>query len=127
MASIRGVTPFLRVPDIGQAVSFFVDTLGFKIGFEGGGYAYVWREGAAFRLVQDDMLAPRGEGRYTSYVDVEDVDALYAELKPKLDLLPPEHVCGPFDQHYGQREFTVVGPDGDLIAFGMAIPGFKPD
>jgi catechol 2,3-dioxygenase-like lactoylglutathione lyase family enzyme len=126
MPNLRHVTPFLRVPEIKQAIAFFVDTLGFKIGFEGGSYAYVWREGVAFRLMQDDPLPPRGNGRYTSYVDVEDVDALYAELKPKLDLLPPGHVCAPCDQDYGQREFTVIGPDGDLIAFGMGIPGFEP-
>jgi catechol 2,3-dioxygenase-like lactoylglutathione lyase family enzyme len=121
--NLNQVTPFLRVPDIDKAVAFFVDTLGFRLGFQGGGYAYVWREGAAFRMIQDDPLPPRGEGRYTSYVDVEDVDALWAELKPKLDLLPPDDVCGPpFDQDYGQREFWVKGPDGEIIAFGQGIP-----
>jgi catechol 2,3-dioxygenase-like lactoylglutathione lyase family enzyme len=43
MANLRDVTPFLRVPHIKDAISFFTDTLGFKVGFEGGGYAYVWR------------------------------------------------------------------------------------
>jgi catechol 2,3-dioxygenase-like lactoylglutathione lyase family enzyme len=122
MPSMRHVTPFLRVPDLKAAVVFFTDTLGFAIGFEGGGYAFVWRDDVAFRLIEDEALPPRGGGRYTSYVDVEDVDGLYAELKPKLDLLPPGHVCAPCDMDYGQREFTVIGPDGDLIAFGMGIP-----
>lgn len=122
MANLRDVTPFLRVPDIKAAITFFTDILGFKVGFEGGGYAYVWRENVAFRMIEDEALQPRGEDRYTSYVDVEDVDGLYAELKPKLDLLPPGHVCPPCDQDYGQREFTVIGPDGDIIAFGMGIP-----
>jgi catechol 2,3-dioxygenase-like lactoylglutathione lyase family enzyme len=121
MPFMHHVTPFLRVPDIEAAKAFFRDILGFTVGFEGGGYAYVHRDKAAFRMVQDEMLPPRGEGRYTSYVDVEDVDGLWAELKPKLDRLPPGHVCPPCDQEYGQREFTVIGPDGDLIAFGSAI------
>ena len=125
MANLRHVTPFLRVPDIKAAISFFTDVLGFKVGFEGGGYAYVWRDNVAFRMIEDEPQAPRGEGRYTSYVDVEDVDGLYAELKPKLDLLPPGHVCPPCDQDYGQREFTVIGPDGDIIAFGMGIQDAK--
>ncbi len=122
---MRNVTPFLRVPDIDKAIAFFTDTLGFKLGVSWGGYGFVYRDEIAFRMVQDD-LPPRGNGRYTSYVDVDDVDGLYAELKPKLDLLPAGHVCTPFDADYGQREFTVIGPDGDLIAFGAAIPGFKP-
>lgn len=122
MPELRDITPFLRVPDIDAAVSFFIDTLGFQVGFRGGEYAYVHRDSVAFRLVEDEKLPPRGKGRYTSYIDVEDVDALFAELKPKLDLLPSGHVAPICDQPYGQREFAVLGPDGDLIGFGSAIP-----
>lgn len=53
---------------------------------------------------------------------MRDVDALYAELKPKLETLPPADAHGPADKPYGQRELLVLGPDGDLIAFGMPIP-----
>lgn len=123
MAVMRDVTPFLRVPEIDAAIAFFTDTLGFKLGFKGGHYAYVWRDKVAFRLIEDDPHPPSSEGRYSVYVDVEDVDGLWAELKPKLDLLPPADVCGPpFDQDYGQREFWVKGPDGEIIAFGQGIP-----
>src|ERR1043165_2059310 len=123
MPKMRDVTPFLRVPSIDRAVAFFTDTLGFQLGFLGGGYAHVWRDGVAFRMIEDEPFPVRGEGRYTSYVDVEDVDGLWAELKPKLDLLPPDDVCGPpFDQDYGQREFWVKGPDGEIIGFGQGIP-----
>jgi catechol 2,3-dioxygenase-like lactoylglutathione lyase family enzyme len=121
MPYMHQVTPFLRVPDIEQAVSFFCDALGFELGFRGGEYAFVRRDNVAFRLIEDEPLPARGNGRYMSYVDVEDVDGLYAELKPKLDLLPPGTVCPPTDQTYGQREFTVIGPDGDMIAFGAPI------
>jgi catechol 2,3-dioxygenase-like lactoylglutathione lyase family enzyme len=123
MSNLRQVTPFLRVPSIDTASAFFIDTLGFTLGIRIDSYAYVWREDVAFRLIEDDCpAAPRGGGRYTSYIDVKDVDALYAELKLKLDLLPAGHVCGLIDQDYGQREFTVIGPDGDIIAFGQSIP-----
>ena len=123
MARMHGVTPFLRVPDIDSAVSLFCDTLGFTLEFKGGHYAFVSRDGAAFRMIEDEPMPPRGEGRYMSYVDVQDIDALWAELKPKLDLLPPDDVCGPpFDQDYGQREFWVKGPDGEIIGFGQGIP-----
>lgn len=122
MSQMRHVTPFLRVPDIDAAVKFFVGTLGFKISFHVGTYAFVYRDDVAFRMVEDDVLPPRGNGRYTSYIDVDDADALYAELKPKLDLLPAGHVTPLCDQPYGQREFAVLGPDGDLIGFGSAIP-----
>ncbi len=122
MSKLLQVTPFMRVPDIDAAVSFFVTTLGFKLGVQIEGYAFVRRDNAAFRLIEDDCpLAPRGGGRYASYIDVQDVDGLYADLKPMLDRQPAGHVCAPFNQDYGQREFTVIGPDGELIAFGQTI------
>ena len=122
MPQMLHVTPFMRVPDIDRAVAFFTETLGFTIGFRGGEYAFVHRDTVAFRLIEDEPLPPRGGGRYMTYIDVVDVDALYAELKPKLDLLPEGHVSPPCDQPYGQREIAVLGPDGDLIGFGSPIP-----
>ncbi len=67
-----------------------------------------------------------------SYVDVEDVDALWAELKLNLDLPPAGHVQRPCDQPCGQGEFAVTGPDDELIGVGGPIParpcyfGVKP-
>jgi catechol 2,3-dioxygenase-like lactoylglutathione lyase family enzyme len=121
MAVLIQITPFLRVPDIAQAIAFFCDTLGFVLEHSNGPYAFVRRDRVAFRIIEDEPLPPRGHGRYTSYIDVDDVDALYDELKPKLDSLPPGHVSPPSDQEYGQRDLTIIGPDGDLIAFGSPL------
>ena len=65
--------------------------------------------------------APPGNRRFCYYVDVRDVDALHAELKPKLEALPPGDVHGPADKPYNQRELAIVAPDGNLIVFGHAI------
>jgi hypothetical protein len=65
--------------------------------------------------------APPGNRRFAYYIDVRDVDGLYAELKPKLDTLANDDVYGPVDQSYGQRELLVLAPDGNLIAFGQQI------
>jgi catechol 2,3-dioxygenase-like lactoylglutathione lyase family enzyme len=117
------VTPFMHVPDIDAALAFFNDILGFKTVYREGTYAYVERETAAFRLLQNhgDDGAPPGNRRFSYYIDVRDVDALYAELKPKLDTLPAKDVHGPADKPYKQRELLVLAPDGNLIAFGHAI------
>jgi len=117
------VTPFMHVPDIDAAVRFFEDILGFKPLYCESDYAYVHRETVGFRLLQNrgDDGAPPGNRRFCYYIDVRDVDALYAELKPKLDTLPPRDVHGPADKPYKQRELLVLAPDGNLIAFGHAI------
>jgi catechol 2,3-dioxygenase-like lactoylglutathione lyase family enzyme len=122
MTNFQQVTPFLHVPDLQKAVHFFTDILGFSVPYRMQGYAYVHRETVGFRLLEvEGREVTPGRRRFAYYVDVNDVDALYVELKPKLDTLPPADVHGPADKPYGQRELLVLAPDGDLIAFGMAI------
>lgn len=123
MPTLQRVTPFLRCPNLDEAIAFFVDTLGFTLASKSGSYANVRRDDVKFLLFGEGVqLPPRGGGRYTSYIDVDDADELYKELKPKLDLLPPGHVGPPADMEYGQRDFWVLGPDGDIIAFGSPLP-----
>ena len=117
------ITPVMWAPDLEQALVFFTDLLGFRVLFKGGGYAYVGRENVAVRIMDRtiyDKVAP-GDRRFAYYIDVRDVDALYAELKPKLDALPHGDVHGPADKPYGQRELCILAPDGDLVVFGQEI------
>ena len=107
----------------GAALTFFNDILGFETLYRLQGYAYIQREKAGIRVLEGrgDEAPPPGNRRFAYYVDVRDVDALYAELKPKLDTLPTGDVHGPADKSYGQRELLVLVPDGNLLAFGQAI------
>lgn len=121
--NIRQITPFMHVPSIASAKAFFVDLLGFTIEFEQPGYMYVERDGVAVRVLEsDDCDKPSGGSRaFRYYVDVADVDAIYRELKSKLDRLPHGDVFGPVDQPYDQRELCILAPDGDLFVFGAPI------
>lgn len=124
MSNFIQITPFIHVNDLEKAIAFFTDILGFKVPYRLDDYAYLHRETVGFRLLQQtnpEDGAPPGNRRFAYYIDVRDVDALYAELKPKLDTLPPRDVHGPEDKPYGQRELLVLAPDGNLIAFGQAI------
>jgi catechol 2,3-dioxygenase-like lactoylglutathione lyase family enzyme len=123
MSNFVQITPFMHVQDLESAVRFFTEILGFEVHWRMANYAYVHRETVGFRLMEEKGPdgAPPGNRRFAYYIDVRDVDQLYAELKPKLDTLPAEDVHGPADKHYWQRELLVVAPDGNLIAFGHAI------
>lgn len=116
------ITPFIHVPDIESALKFFND-LGFTTYFRMGTYAYVQRECAGMRLLQNegDDGAPPGNRRFAYYIDVEDIEALYRELKPVLDTMPPGDVHGPADKPYKQRELCILAPDGNLLVFGQSI------
>jgi len=126
MGNFIRITPFMHVADVDAAVRFFVDILGFKVWIHvSGGYAYVQREVAAVRILKASSSPGETPGPGTRafryYIDVEDVAAVVAEVRPKLEAagLPGGH--GPVDQSYGQREFMVLAPDGDLVVFGQSI------
>ncbi|TGX53972.1 VOC family protein [Sphingomonas gei] len=123
VSNLYRVTPFMHVPDIAAAVNFFTDILSFECRYRQGSYAYVQREAAAFRLVENsgDDGAPPGNRRFCYYVDVRDVAAIAAELAPKASLLNDGDIYGPIDQIYGQRELMVVAPDGNLLVFGQDL------
>jgi catechol 2,3-dioxygenase-like lactoylglutathione lyase family enzyme len=123
MSNFIQITPFMHVENLESALDFFTGILGFEVQLRFPDYAYLHRETAGFRVLQQKGRdgAPPGNRRFAYYVDVRDIDQLYAELKPKLDTLPKGDVYGPVNQPYGQRELLVLAPDGNLIAFGQAI------
>lgn len=127
MGNFIQITPFMIVDDLEKALCFFTEILDFKVLYHFSDYAYLQRETVGMRILQQGgKFAPQpGTGRFAYYIDVHDVDQLYAELKPKLDTLPAGEVHGPVNQHYGQRELLILAPDGNLIAFGQAIKNDK--
>jgi catechol 2,3-dioxygenase-like lactoylglutathione lyase family enzyme len=125
MTNTIHITPFMHVRDLEGAIAFMEEVLGFRaIVRIGADYAYLDREGAGIRVLAypDAHVFEGGRDRFAYYIDVRDVDAVHAELKPKLDALPPEDVHGPADKFYGQRELLIRAPDGQLFVFGAARP-----
>jgi catechol 2,3-dioxygenase-like lactoylglutathione lyase family enzyme len=121
MSNFIRITPFMIVPDLDAALHFFVDILGFTLWLKADNYAYVQRETAAFRLLEQKDFDASYKRRYAYYIDVNDVDALYAELQLRLATLPDHHHHTPTDKPYGQREILICAPDGNLLAFGQSI------
>ena len=81
--AVRNVTPMLAVADIDATRAFLRDCLGFDVSFTMEGYAFCHRDRGAIRLIE----APRDEDCHREaqqqivYIDVDDVDAFYAEHK----------------------------------------------
>lgn len=115
------VSPFLGVAQLDRAIAFYGDTLGFECFVANGGYAYLERERVALRLLELDDGALNPPGCSHAYIDVRDVGAEYARIAAALALLPPGRHGEPKDQPYGQREFWVRDPDGNLLTFGQGI------
>jgi len=123
MSNIVHVTPFLLVPDLAAALDFFTRVLGFTVPFQMENYAYLALDAAGLRLLAERTATPvaREHARTTVYIDVRDVDALYAELQTRLATLPAEDVQPPVNQDYGMRELSVRMPDGHWLTFGQGI------
>lgn len=117
------ITPMLHVPDLERAIALLAGSLGFKVVFRESNYAYLEFGGAGLRILEEPgrRLIPDGKARMTVYVDVPDVDALHAQLLPRLRLLSAADVEPPLDKSWKQREFQVRLPDGDWLTFGQPV------
>ncbi len=120
---LHQITPFVPCTKLDAQIVFYRDVLGFTLGFRAENYAFLRRDDVAVRLVEVDphvdLSHPERQGSF--YIDVKDIDALYASLEPALGTLPTGRVRAPFDQPYGQREFHVADEDCTLIFFGEGI------
>lgn len=122
MTKVHQITPFLHVPDLKRSLEFFCETLPFVLRFQESNYAYVEFGGAGLRLLEEPArsLTPDGKVRVSVYVDVENVDELFAQLKSRLEQLPGERVQPVKIMPWRQKEFQVRLPDGDWMTFGQS-------
>jgi uncharacterized glyoxalase superfamily protein PhnB len=96
-----------------RALAFYLDQLGFTLGWKWGDpltHANACRDSIAVDLI----ASPVGRsGTAMAYVQIRGVDAYFAELRSrKVELLE----IG--DRPYGMRDFEVVDPFGNRLAFG---------
>ena len=121
MARITQITPFVMTHNLEEALAFYSGLLGFICTFRMDNYAFVHhRPGGALRLIEVEPDCVIGE--QIIYLDCDDVDAVYADLKINLDTLSEGRVRAPFDQPYAMREFHVRDPDNCLLLYGADIP-----
>jgi hypothetical protein len=120
MTKVYQITPFLHVPDLEVALTFFCETLPFLLKYRESNYAYIELESCGLRLLEEPMrkLTPDGKARVSVYIDVYDIDALHSKLSASLAKLPVKLVEPLIDKSWHQREFQVRMPDGDWLTFG---------
>lgn len=102
-----------NVSDIEKSIKWYEDILNFEVTGSWPPHRpnYVHfgsREGAAFSLMESREVPSRGRFNFT----VDDVDALWEELKGKVEIV--EEL---FNTPYGTRKFTIKDPDGNELGF----------
>jgi HAD superfamily hydrolase (TIGR01509 family) len=110
------ITPRLPVSDVEEALAFYLERLGFTLGWKWGNpltHANACRDCIAVDLI----ASPTGRvGTAMAYVQIRGVDAYFAELKGRNVALSD---LG--DRPYGMRDFEVVDPFGNRLAFGEPL------
>ena len=115
----NSITPIVPVSDLGRALNFYTNILGFTVQVKDDIYAYIVRDEIALRLLTATDPPPKGQ--QACYICVENLDGLYEQMRPTLEKLPDGRVKVPFDQPYGQREFHVIDEDSLLLFFGEPV------
>lgn len=121
LARLTIAAPIVPVRNVAASLSFYERVLGFRQlrRNDDGSAALVARDGMRVMLLRVGQRRALESTRehLSAYVWVDDVDALWAELEPRVSQLPAWRVRRPFRQPYGAVEFHVKDPDGFLLFF----------
>ena len=109
----EAITPRVPVSDVEKALSFYIERLGFALGWKWGNpltHANVCRDSIALDLIAASSARC---GTAMAYIQLNGVDAYFSELQGR-----SVESTEPGDRAYGMRDFEVVDPFGNRLAFG---------
>lgn len=107
----RGI-PMLPVANVRQAIDFYVDVLGFRLGFNAGTYGGVRRDAIEIHFLGVDA-GPAGE-RSGCRIEVTEIRRLYSEFRDRGVVAQADELAA---KPWGTTEFTVRDPDGNALTF----------
>jgi catechol 2,3-dioxygenase-like lactoylglutathione lyase family enzyme len=117
MKHLKFAIPVLASLNIDKTVTFYKEKLGFnKIGWKDKNYAVIGRDKVEIHFWKcNNKIHPENT---SCYIQVEDVDELYEEMK----IAGVVHPNGPLqNQPWGMREFAILDEDGNMIKFGQFL------
>ncbi|MGH2514106.1 MAG: VOC family protein [Ktedonobacterales bacterium] len=129
MPTYTKLTPNLMVEDVDATVDFYRDVLGFTLAatapdqrpfdwamVNSGGAELMFQSraslGGEVPILRDRDIG----GALTFYVEVEDIEALFAHVKDRLAIVVDLH-----DTFYGAREFAAQDPNGYILGFAGRV------
>lgn len=119
-AEILATRYVLAVKELKKSANYYKNQLGFKSLWSGEGWHFLKRDRFIVMLGEcpDDKSAFETRNHsYFAYLDVADIDTLFAEFASK----EVEILKGVEDTPWGQREFAIRTIDGHRIMFGQEI------
>jgi len=115
---LRSVHPKLPMRQVAVTRSFYTEKLGFTVTADYGNYLIVEREKVEWHFFEFVSLDPK-ENYGQVYIRVSDIDQLHRSFREAgVPLLPKEQ---PESKPWGQREFSLLDPDHNLLTFGQEV------
>ena len=114
------LSPMVPSFDLEETGRFFKDVLGFSALMDTKEYAIYAKDNLTVHLL------PAGEdiGQMEFYLEVDDLDGLWAAIKEKVKDLKFK---APFDREYGMREVHIAVPQTNTLLFiGQELKMTKP-
>jgi hypothetical protein len=108
------ISPMIPSYNLKETAAFFTDVLSFTPYMLEDNYAILYKDNHTIHLL------PAGDiGEMEFYLEVDDIDTLWDEIKEKLQGIK---VREPFDREYGMRELHIIVPHTKTLLFvGQAI------
>ncbi|GAB3920336.1 bleomycin resistance protein [Mucilaginibacter myungsuensis] len=108
--------PILASLNEEETIKFYTEKLGFTFHSAWDGYLIFSRDGVNIHLwPADDRKIAENTG---CYVNVSDVDSLYAEYKPHGVIHPNGGDLQQMDR--GMRQFSILDNNGNILHFGQS-------
>jgi catechol 2,3-dioxygenase-like lactoylglutathione lyase family enzyme len=120
--TFRKLAPILTTEDMDRSVRFYVDVLGFTCGMQTPGYSNLYRDAVRIMLgapnAHGEWKGPKLTGQlYIGLKTAEEVDALWAKVKDRTEVVYPVD-----DFDYGMHEFGIRDDSGyslERYPFGL--------
>ncbi len=112
------IHPKLPMRDKAATIAYYVGGLGFKILADYGDYLMLGKESIEVHFFLFRTLEPR-ENYGQVYLRTDDIDKLYRSLQ--LNGVPIHPNGSLSTKAWGQREFSLLDPDNNLLTFGQNI------
>jgi hypothetical protein len=112
------ITPKLPMRNASQIKDYYLNKLGFEERGDYGDYLIVGKDKIEIHFFQFKGLDPK-ENYGQVYIRTNNIDKLYGEiLKSNVAIHPNGHLETKF---WGQKEFSLLDPDNNLLTFGQSI------
>lgn len=112
------IIPKLPMRDNALSQEYYLTQLGFELVADYRDYLIVARDGQEIHFFEFRELDPK-ENYGQIYIWTDDIEELYQSL---IDSKVPIHPNGSLQtKPWGQKEFSLLDPDNNLITIGQAI------